>query len=736
MIEKIKEIKNFAIFKDFKWGNLENFKKYNLFHGYNGSGKTTLSRLFSSLEKKEIYKDYQNKDLKFTINENINEKNFEKHELDIKVFNQDFIKDNVFFNDIKENNKNFNPIFLIGEEDIKTKKELNSKNEKKGELKGKEVPLEDKSKEMQDLLDKTLVRLAKDIKENAYIENYDKRKLENDLKNLKEELKLERPEILKYKKLINNGKKENLTLIDLNIKEEDLKANIAKINNLLKKSPISQTINRLKENPSLNNWVKEGFDEHIKDKNCPFCEAKLDNNFTKNLEKHFSEDLRNLKEEIKKEKENLNKFIQNLELPSKNDFYEEFKSDFKHNSFQISEKEFNKFIEGIKTKLEEKEKAIFTNPTEIKYKEEIFKDLNKSISYINELINNHNEIVKNHDKEVKEAKEKLKIHYISEEIEDIKIKKDDIEEINEHHQKNKDELAELNKEIEELEAKTSNIAKAVLEINKILKNFFGDDFIKIELENETYIIKREGHKAKNLSEGEKTAIAISYFIIKIKEKKENLKNTIIYIDDPISSLDTNFIYTVYTLINEYFKDDKTKQLFISTHNFEFFELIRSSLYKNKDCSLYMIEKEDKEAKIKECDNVLKNFNSEYEYLFSKIYKFNKSPNNTFENKYIIGNIMRRVLEGFLKFKVPNENNLMGKLKKLSLDKKYQELYKLINDSSHKASITNHKETNMKKYAKELLDFIKEFDETHFDNLEKAFNLEPDDSKKNNFPPPS
>ena len=734
MIEKIKEIKNFAIFKDFKWENLEKFKKYNLFYGYNGSGKTTLSRLFSSLEKKEIYKDYQNKDLKFTINENINEKNFEKHELDIKVFNQDFIKDNVFFDDIKENNKNFNPILLIGEEDIKTKKELNSKNEKKGELE-KELNIADNDlNNKRKNYRKNLETLAKDIKDNAYIENYDRRNLTKDLENFKEKL-LKTNEMLKHKRLINNEKKEKITTISFDIKEEDLKEIINRINEILAKSPISQTIDRLKENPSLNNWVQEGFEKHIKDENCPFCEAKLDDNFTKNLEKHFSEDLKNLKEEIKKEKENLNKFIKNLELPSKNDFYEQFKDDFNNNSFKISEQEFNDFIEEIKIKLEEKEKDIFKSFDEIKYEENKFKDLKNSTYYINKLIEKHNQITDDHDQKVKEAKEELKIHYISQKIKNIKTKEADIKNIEKNLENMKKNLNDLNTEIKELVGKVSDIRSAVEKINEILKNFFGDDFIKIELKDKNYIIKREGYKAKNLSEGEKTVIAISYFIIKIKEKKENLKNTIIYIDDPISSLDTNFIYTVYALINEYFKDDKTKQLFISTHNFEFFELIRSSLYKNKDCSLYMIEKEDKEAKIKECDNVLKNFNSEYEYLFYKVYNFNKNLNNTFENKYIIGNIMRRVLEGFLKFKVPHKSNLKQKLEVLS--KNEDELYKIVNDNSHTPKCIEHKDLNyMQEIAKQLINFIKTHDKVHFDNLEKAFNPKHHDSKKSNFPPPS
>ncbi len=72
-----------------------------------------------------------------------------------------------------------------------------------------------------------------------------------------------------------------------------------------------------------------------------------------------------------------------------------------------------------------------------------------------------------------------------------------------------------------------------------------------------------------------------------------MQKTIVFLDDPISSLDTNHISQVYSLINSYFfrknvDPDKPakvvncfKQLFISTHNFEFFSILRDSTQLNK-----------------------------------------------------------------------------------------------------------------------------------------------------------
>jgi len=51
MIRKIKSVKNFGIYRDFRWDkSLQEFERLNLIYGWNYSGKTTLSRIFQGLE--------------------------------------------------------------------------------------------------------------------------------------------------------------------------------------------------------------------------------------------------------------------------------------------------------------------------------------------------------------------------------------------------------------------------------------------------------------------------------------------------------------------------------------------------------------------------------------------------------------------------------------------------------------------------------------------------------------
>ena len=175
---------------------------------------------------------------------------------------------------------------------------------------------------------------------------------------------------------------------------------------------------------------------------------------------------------------------------------------------------------------------------------------------------------------------------------------------------------------------------------------------EIDKSKKSYLIKRDSRLADNLSEGEKTAIAFSYFIVKTQEKDSKIKDSIIFIDDPISSFDLNFIYHCFSLIKIHFKG--AEQLFVATHNFELFNLVKGWFlrknYKEEVCSFYMIENyvedEKRKARIKLLEETLIKFKSEYHFLFNRLNNFAQNASPDYADFYTIGNIARRFLEIF------------------------------------------------------------------------------------------
>ena len=120
MITKIEKIENLGIYKNFASSKINEFKKYNLIYGWNGSGKSTLSRLFSSLGGKNISELYSGFKTSICIDGTVyTEKQFPILSEHIKVFNEDFIKENIDWNGILKS------ILLLDETNIDEMKSYN-----------------------------------------------------------------------------------------------------------------------------------------------------------------------------------------------------------------------------------------------------------------------------------------------------------------------------------------------------------------------------------------------------------------------------------------------------------------------------------------------------------------------------------------------------------------------------------------------------------------------------------
>lgn len=157
MIKKIEKIENLGIYKNFNHSKINEFKQYNLIYGWNGSGKSTLSRLFSSLNGKNIAEIYNGFKTSIRVDETVYAENqFPISTESIKVFNDDFIKENIDWDGILKS------ILLLDEKNIEEMKSYNLlKNELYGdgsavgilkEIENKERELNDKEKELQKIL--------------------------------------------------------------------------------------------------------------------------------------------------------------------------------------------------------------------------------------------------------------------------------------------------------------------------------------------------------------------------------------------------------------------------------------------------------------------------------------------------------------------------------------------------------------------------------------------------------
>jgi wobble nucleotide-excising tRNase len=189
MIEKISKLKKFGIFRDFIWSaELEAFKKFNLIYSWNRSGKTTVSRVFSSCEKRSTYdaekfKQYPEGgefEIKVTNDGLIKSANISHCLLPIKVFNQDFIDDNISFDPLNLSN----PIVYVGEEDVERKKQLDKLKQEKSNLSSKLELAQEQKNTKEGVKNTFLIGLGREIAGFLFDKTYNKTKVENKINKI------------------------------------------------------------------------------------------------------------------------------------------------------------------------------------------------------------------------------------------------------------------------------------------------------------------------------------------------------------------------------------------------------------------------------------------------------------------------------------------------------------------------------------------------------------------------
>ena len=491
--------------------------------------------------------------------------------LPIKVFNKDFIDENLFF----ESSNLCNPIIYVSEEDIESKKRLENLKREKISLNEKYEQAKKDKLSKEETKNTFLTGLGREIANILPDKTYNKTKVENKINsigvdNFSDKI-LSDEEKKQCEEIIKNDAKNSLTpllefLFSFTFDEgviDSFQKIYEKAGKLLSKKIVSETLDRLKDDQSLNNWVKQGFDL-LKTRNeqekCLFCQKPLDKNFLNTLSRHFSKDYEDLQSAITLLKNEV-LGIKKSEIPSKNDdLYLILKDKYTNEAQELNRciKKVNEWIDELATALQEKYNDPFAVVSGPRKPENFLTSYNNTIEKLNKIIDEHNKKVEDHASEFLKARDKLELHTIAPALteQDYGKMESDLKVAKEKEKEALEKFKNNNFEIKELEKQTSNIGKAIKEINNHLKEFFGREEIKLELDENKkgYKIIRDGQPAKNLSEGEKTAIAFSYFIVKVGERDFDKSKGIIFIDDPISSFDSNFIYHCFSIINTRFND--------------------------------------------------------------------------------------------------------------------------------------------------------------------------------------
>ena len=617
--------------------------------------------------------------------------------------------------------RNFEPIFILGQENIELEKELIATKDK---LKANQETIRSLTSE-KDLtsrnLDSLLTTKAAEYKRTLSItEAYTKRNLENLLNQSTQEESGEELTEESITTLINQArsteKKDKLSKIEPKI--EKLHEQADKLNQLLSTIVTALVIKELQEDGALSDWVRAGKTIHEGKYNCGFCGGKLDEGLISKLNSHFSDQHEQLMRDLDSEISKTRRYSINLTLLPKAVIYQELQQEYESACNQLTQEvhDYNDLINILVGKLSEKKSHPFTvlpaitislDAKDAAISTHIFKleFIDASLKALNIVIDKHNARTDEFEQLKIQARGKVLNYWASQlSSSSYNSQKAQIAKLNEQITEIEVENVTLSARIASLEEILSETAKGAEKINQCLSKYFGKSDISVNItEDKKYQLFRSGKIARNLSNGERTAIAFVYFMTSLEDKNTDLKDTIVFIDDPISSLDSNHLFNIYAFIKDRFYEFdstsgsgkkhlcKAAQLFISTHNYEFFNILKEWYVNMKitDTSYYFIEKLFRDnahcSHIIELPLTLKRFKSEYVYLFSYLFGFHENPEEALnlDRLYNLPNVARRFIENFTAIKFLARRNIEESVELFIVDSVEQErVRKFVHYYSH------------------------------------------------------
>ncbi len=735
MINQV-DIASFGSFQGLDWKktvrdsgkNVKAFQRLNILYGRNYSGKTTLSRIFRALETRKLPLNYVGSS--FTVSGDkglVTAADLFTHNYDVRVYNRDFVTDNLGFLVNQDIGGEIKTFAIVGEQNKEIDDAINAIEAKLGSVEAKvglRFDLEAKRKE-RDRTKSAHIAASSGLDEKLRTHAADKIKKNREYGSAVYNIDHIRRDIASTKKsgftaLTNEEQAGKLALL----KQEALPDITGTLTITLKLNSLTATaepllskaitptkaIEELLKDSALQLWVKQGMGHHREKRDtCAFCRQDLPHDIWQVLDEHFSKESGDLETALDAVLTSVNSEIGSIALHNSftgAQFYAEERTTFEARSKALLDAMavYKKDLEALKKALEARKSNLF-QPVSLKAPAHDAEEIRKHVAAINALIGTSNGKTSTLERDKTAARDALRLADVftfadaisyDKELGRIATLKSDAGTADTAYTDAEKEIRLAEAEVQTLRAKQKDERKGAERVNSLLTNFFGHDGIKLEARDGEdkvtvkFEVTRNGKAAYNLSEGECSLIAFCYFMAKLDDPESKGKDLIIYIDDPISSLDGNHIFFMFSLIESLIakpikKDGansyRYKQLFISTHNLDFLKYLKRLSIPSKkiptgegkqriasDHEYFMIERNGASSNILLMPSYLRDYITEFHYLFHQIYKCKDqtAAADSHEPFFGFGNNLRKFLEAFLFFKFPyhdDKNDSFERIKK-------------------------------------------------------------------------
>lgn len=701
MIRQIDQLRDFALYRNFQWGGLPSFAKCNLIYGWNYSGKTTLSRLFQLLEKPDLLARWPNSSFRIVMDDGSAVTHISlplNPPPKTRVFNREFVQGNF------AQEHTAPAVFILGAQNLALRQRLERLNRRRERVLQLEAQLQERTRQAQAEIDQLGTDKARDFGNLVGDRTFRRpnliRRVDEVRANHAASILTDAEVTAKLEVCRTTNAWTAITLMSLEL--PDLTAASARVAALLAQTASNRAIERLKADRNLETWVRTGMGLHHDKRECEFCGSEISDARFEELRGHFSQEYEALVRDLSaaiQERQTLN--LASI-LPDERDFAPDLKAEF--TALRERYQNWTTWAGELRTKIVE---ALTQKQTRIESVIPWEADLSRApegrtiLEQVNELIRRHNQLASELTQTKSNARAALEKHYAALLFRDCDLggKETRLASAHQRAQDATSTLGRIGGQITTVELQVRQQSIAAARLNDVLRFLLaGNNIEVVAVGDGLFEFRRDGTPAANLSDGEKTAIAFAYFLISLESNGAVLADTILFIDDPISSLDSNHIYAIYALIVE--RLATCRQMFLSTHNSELFNLMKDEWFEarqryanNQDaCAYYVNRTLDGNTQwisaLEDLPALLRKFKSEYHFVFAQLHAFANAQAPSLHEAYTAPNLLRKFLEAYLGFKKPCVSKWSAKLDLLfTTPEEQREIQKFADDASHLQSLS-------------------------------------------------
>jgi len=735
-IERIDSLQHPGVFHDLTWpSDLAAFRRRNLIYGWNGSGKTTLSNILRALQDHESPSGCQ---VTMSVSgHKVRGNQFPEQTIPVRVFNRKYVQETVF----PTGGGDLPLILILGKENVEQQRRLEQLRPRLQLLNQELESAKKEERTAKSALDTFYTDQATKIREPLRIaggayNNYDKGDFSQRLGAMikaNDAASHLLTEDQKNTALVQHRGTPKEELPTISFAVPDWNSLAKDVSAALAKSVTTNAIASLRDDPKLAAWVQEGLllhQEHGSER-CLYCEQPLPEERANQLESHFSQAYKLLEDELAALSARIamsTKAVDAIMLPNHTQLHDDLAVEYRPKSQRLEEQlaELRVGLEDLQKQLGEKRKrpfeAMSAKTAEIRLKQD-------AIDSLNELLQRHNKACSSFADRAIKAREQLEAASVAAAIPRYGQLSQEVAATKTAVERKRAEQESVQKELSEAERGVVEHMEPVARLNEDLRGYLGHSELSLQASDSGYILMRGREVARGLSEGEETAIALLYFLRSLEDKSFDFQRGVVVLDDPVSSLDANAIFLAFGFIRASL--ESVGQLFILTHNFSFFRLVRGWCYDHRqrkpwdDCSLYMLETSldgsERSSVIAALDPLLNDYESEYHYLFDRVVReAHASAKNSLEERYALPNVARRLIEAFLAFRRPAMGSLEKKIMAMKGGDRAQKLrvLRFLHVQSHGDALPEP-EHDLSHLAEtpavlnDLLDLIKQEDPEHY-----------------------